>query len=115
MSSRQRSTKTDSCCSSSETLSSRSSKVAMMADGGARRRARDVHHRINDDEGGERPPIFNHASQNVTAATMLVHMMPEPSTIEGRRVHGELRDLLETVVVQQAKSSASRRRGDTSK
>ena len=40
--------------------------------------------------------------------------MPEPSTTEGRRVHGELRDLLETAAVQQAESSASRRRGGTS-
>ena len=40
--------------------------------------------------------------------------MPEPSTSEGRWVHGELQDLLETAVVQQAESSASRRRGDTS-
>ena len=33
------------------------------SDGGAaRRRARDVYHRINNDEGGEQPPIFNRAS-----------------------------------------------------
>ena len=37
--------------------------------------------------------------------------MPEPSTTEGRQVRGELRDLLETAAVQQAESSASRRRG----
>ena len=41
---------------------------------------------------------------------MLVRTMPEPSTTEGRRVHGELWDLLETAAVQQAESSASRRR-----
>jgi len=40
--------------------------------GGARLRARDVHHRINNDEGSEQPPIFNRASQNITAAAMLV-------------------------------------------
>ena len=51
--------------------------------GGAQRRAHDVHHRINNDEGGEQPPIFNHASQNVVAAAMLVRAMPEPSTMEG--------------------------------
>jgi len=68
--------------------------------GGARRRARDVHHRINDDEGDDRPPIFNRASQNVAAAAMLVRAMPEPSTTEGRWVRGELRDLLETTAVQ---------------
>jgi hypothetical protein len=37
--------------------------------------------------------------------------MPEPSTIEGRRVQGELKGLLENAVVQQAESSASRKRG----
>ena len=58
--------------------------------GAARRRARDVNHRINNNEGGEQPPIFNRASQNITAAAMLLRMMPEPSTSEGRRVHGEL-------------------------
>ena len=45
---------------------------------------------------------------------MLVQIMPEVSTTEGRRVRGELQDLLETAVVQQAKSSASRRRGGAS-
>ena len=35
--------------------------------------------------------------------------------MEGRRVHGELRGLLETAAVQQAESSASRRREDASK
>jgi hypothetical protein len=40
--------------------------------------------------------------------------MPEPSTTEGRRIQGELKGLLEDAVVQQAESSASRRRGDPS-
>ena len=77
--------------------------------------ARNVHRRINNDEGSEQPPIFNRDSQNVATAAMLVRAMPEPSTTEGRRVHGELRDLLETAVVQQAKSSTSRRRENISK
>ena len=69
-------------------------------DGGrARRRAHDVHRRINNDEGSEQPLIFNRPSQNVAAEAMLVRAMPEPSTTEGRRVHGELRDLLETTAV----------------
>ena len=67
--------------------------------GAARRRARDVNHHINNDEGGEQPPIFNRASQNIAAAAMLLQTMPEPSTSEGRWAHGELRDLLETAVV----------------
>jgi hypothetical protein len=37
--------------------------------------------------------------------------MPEPSTTEGRRIQGELKDLLKDVVVQRAESSASRRQG----
>ena len=47
-------------------------------------------------------------------AAMLLRTMPEPSTLEGRRVHGELRDLLETAAVQQAESSASRWHGGAS-
>ena len=50
-----------------------------------------MHRHINNDEGSEQPPIFNRASQNVTAAAMLVRAMLEPSTTEGRRVRGELR------------------------
>jgi hypothetical protein len=37
--------------------------------------------------------------------------MPEPSTTEGRRIQGELKDLLEDVAVRRAESSASRRQG----
>jgi hypothetical protein len=37
--------------------------------------------------------------------------MPEPSTIEGRRIQGELEDLLEDAAVRRAESFASRRRG----
>jgi hypothetical protein len=37
--------------------------------------------------------------------------MPEPSTTEGRRIQGELKNLLEDVVVRRAESSASRRQG----
>jgi hypothetical protein len=37
--------------------------------------------------------------------------MPEPSTTEGRRIQGELKNLLENAVARQAESSASRRRG----
>jgi hypothetical protein len=38
-------------------------------------------------------------------------MMPKPSTTEGRRIQGELKDLLENVAARRAESSASRRRG----
>jgi hypothetical protein len=37
--------------------------------------------------------------------------MPEPSTIEGRRIQGELKNLLEDVVIRRAESSSSRRQG----
>jgi hypothetical protein len=37
--------------------------------------------------------------------------MLEPSTTEGRRIQGELKNLLEDVAVRQAESSASRRQG----
>jgi hypothetical protein len=40
--------------------------------------------------------------------------MPEPSTTEGRRIQGELKDLLEGAAVRQAESSTSRRRADPS-
>jgi hypothetical protein len=40
--------------------------------------------------------------------------MPEPSTTEGRRIQGELKDLLESAAVRRAESSASRRRADPS-
>ena len=73
-----------------------------------------MHHRIHDDEGSEQSPVFNRASQNVVVAVMLVRAMPEPSTMEGRWVRGELRDLLEIAAVQQAESSASRRHGGVS-
>jgi hypothetical protein len=72
-------------------------------------RAHDVQRRINEDEGGEQPLVFNRASQNIVAAEILLRTMPEPSTLEGRWVHDELRGLLECVAVQQAKSSASQR------
>jgi hypothetical protein len=37
--------------------------------------------------------------------------MPEPSTTEGRRIQGELKNLLEDAAIRRAKSSASRRQG----
>ena len=37
--------------------------------------------------------------------------MPEPSTTEGRRIQGELKNLLEDATVRRAVSSGSRRQG----
>jgi hypothetical protein len=79
--------------------------------GGARHRAQDVHRRIIDDARAGLPPAFNGASQNLATTAMLLRTMLEPSTTEGRRIQGELKDLLENVAVQRAESSASRRRG----
>jgi hypothetical protein len=67
--------------------------------GGARHRARDVQRRIIDDARAGLPLDFNGASQNLAAAAMLLRTMPEPSTTEGRRIQGELKDLLENVAV----------------
>jgi cell division protein FtsI/penicillin-binding protein 2 len=81
---------------------------------GARERARDVNRRIIEDQAGE-PLVFNQASQNVVAATMLLRNMPEPSTPETRRARDEIRGLLKDAAMQQAESSASRHRGFASK
>jgi hypothetical protein len=42
---------------------------------------------------------------------MLLRAMPEPSTTKGRRIQGELKNLLEDATVRRAESSASRRQG----
>jgi hypothetical protein len=50
--------------------------------------------------GADPPPAFHKASQNLAAAAILLRTMPEPSTTEGRRIHGEIRGLLECAAVQ---------------
>jgi hypothetical protein len=82
--------------------------------GGARHRARDVQRRIVDDARAGLPSAFCGAGQNLAAAAMLLRTMSKPSTTEGRRIQGELKDLLEDAAVRRAESSASRRRGDPS-
>jgi hypothetical protein len=79
--------------------------------GGAPHRAQDVQRRIVDDARARLPPAFSGVGQNLVAAAMLLRTMPEPSTTEGRRIQGELKDLLEDVAVRRAESSASRRQG----
>jgi hypothetical protein len=81
---------------------------------GARHRARDVQRRIIDDARAGLPPAFSGAGQNLAAAAMLLRTMPEPSTTEGRRIQGELKDLLENAAVRRAESSTSRGRGGPS-
>jgi hypothetical protein len=97
-----------SLCSSGKT-SSRNGQAGLV--GGARHWARDVQRRIVDDARAGLPPAFSGVDQNLAAAALLLRTMPEPSTIEGRRIQGELKDLLEDAAVRRAESSASRRRG----
>jgi hypothetical protein len=79
--------------------------------GEARHQAQDVQHRVADDAKARLPPASSGVSQNLAAAAILLRAMPEPSTIEGRRIQGELKNLLEDVAVRRAESSASRRQG----
>jgi hypothetical protein len=68
-------------------------------------------HRVADDVRMRPPPASSGVGQNLAAAAMLLRAMPEPSTTEGRRIQGELKNLLEGAAVRRAESSASRRQG----
>jgi hypothetical protein len=70
-----------------------------------------IQHRIADDVRVRPPPASSGVGQNLAAAAMLLRAMPEPSTTEGRRIQGELKNLLEGAAVRRAESSASRRQG----
>jgi hypothetical protein len=70
-----------------------------------------IQHRIADDVRARPPPASSGVGQNLAAAAILLCAMPEPSTTEGRRIQGELKNLLEDVAVRRAESSASRRQG----
>ena len=77
-----------------------------------RRRAREVHRQIIGDGEPEQPVSrFPRAGQNVVAATMLLRNMPEPTKSQAQRIRDEVQTLLQVAAVQQAESSASRRRG----
>jgi hypothetical protein len=73
--------------------------------------AQDVQHCIADDTRPRLPPVSSGVGQNLAAAAILLRAMSEPSTTEGRRIQGELKNLLEDAVVRRAESSASRRQG----
>jgi hypothetical protein len=78
--------------------------------GEARHLPQGIQHRVADVRA--RPPsASSEVGQNLAAAAILLRAMPEPSTTEGRRIQGELKNLLEDATVRRAKSSASRRRG----
>jgi hypothetical protein len=79
--------------------------------GEARHQARDVQCRIADDARPRLPPASSGVGQNLAAAAILLQAMPEPSITEGRRIQGELKNLLEDVAVRWTESSASRRQG----
>jgi hypothetical protein len=68
-------------------------------------------HRIADDVRVRPPPASSGVGQNLAVAAMLLRVMLEPSTTEGRRIQGELKNLLEGAAVRRAESSASRRQG----
>jgi hypothetical protein len=70
-----------------------------------------IQHRIADDVRVRPPPASSGVGQNLAAAAMLLRAMPEPSTTKGRRIQGELKNLLEGATVRRAESSASRRQG----
>jgi hypothetical protein len=75
----------------------------------ARHLPQGIQHRIADDVRARPPPASSGVGQNLAAAAILLCAMPEPSTTEGRRIQGELKNLLEDAVVRWAESSASRR------
>jgi hypothetical protein len=79
--------------------------------GEACHRARDVQRRTVDDARARLPLASSGIGQNLAAATILLRAMLEPSTTEGRRIQGELKNLLEDAAVRRAESSASRRQG----
>jgi hypothetical protein len=79
--------------------------------GEARHLAQDVQHRIADDARARLPPASSGVGQKLAAAAILLRAMPEPSTTEGRRIQGELKNLLEDAAVRRAESSASRSQG----
>jgi hypothetical protein len=77
--------------------------------GEARHLPQGFQHRITDVVRIRPPPTSSGVGQNLAAATILLRAMPEPSTTEGRRIQGELKNLLEDATVRRTESSASRR------
>jgi hypothetical protein len=66
---------------------------------------------MTDDDRARLPPASSGVGQNLAAAAILLRAMPEPSTTEGRRIQGELKNLLEDAAVRRVESSASQRQG----
>jgi hypothetical protein len=70
-----------------------------------------IQHHIADDVRARPPPASSGVGQNLAAAAILLRAMPEPSTTDGWRIQGELKNLLEDAAIRRAESSASRRQG----
>lgn len=64
--------------------------------------------------GEDDPPQFTRAGQNIAAAAMLLHSLPEPTNPKEQAIHWNLRALVETAAIQQAKSSISRQQHSVS-
>jgi hypothetical protein len=79
--------------------------------GEARHLPQGIQHRIADDVRVRPPLDSSGVDQNLAAAAILLRAMPEPSTTKGRRIQGELKNLLEDATVRRAESSTSRRQG----
>jgi hypothetical protein len=79
--------------------------------GEARHLAQDVQHRIANNPRARLPPASSGVGQNLAAAAILLRAMPEPSTTKGRRIQGEIKNLLEDAALRRTESSASRRQG----
>jgi hypothetical protein len=79
--------------------------------GEARHLPQGIQHRIADNIRARLPPASSGVGQNLAAAAILLRAMPEPSTTEGWRIQGELKNLLEDAADRRAESSASRRQG----
>jgi hypothetical protein len=82
--------------------------------GEACHRAQDIRRRIVDNARAALPPAVSGSGQDLAAAAMLLQAMPEPSTTEGRRIQGKLKNLLEGAAIRRVESSTSRRRADPS-
>jgi hypothetical protein len=79
--------------------------------GEARHLPQGIQPRIADDVRARSPLASSGVGQNLAAAAILLRVMPKPSTTKGRRIQGELKNLLEDAAVRRAERSASRRQG----
>jgi hypothetical protein len=60
--------------------------------GEARHLPQRIHHCIADDVRARPPPASSGVGQNLPATAILLRAMPKPSTTEGRRIQGELKN-----------------------